>query len=281
MPREKIGHFYYEWFPTIYGADTQRLTLAEDGAYRRLIDHYMLTRGELPLDDKALSRIIGVGWQEWEDVKDAVLAFFKKTPTGYRHSFCEDQIAAHNARLTKYRNNGSKGGRPPKPMEKKEDKPIGLQDETNRFSQTEQNKQTSFIEEAPDFKKIIFDSGLKFLSIATGKTADKLRPMLGAWCRDHGDSATATAIMEAQKFQAVEPISFIQNHFKGGKNAATKPNSAAGARPNKAERAEAAVRRAAESGGFAGQPGSETKTGGDVAAELELPAFLRKGAGTT
>jgi uncharacterized protein YdaU (DUF1376 family) len=61
MPRDKTGHFYFSWYPTIYQQDNQHLTLAEDGAYRRLLDYYMLTRAPLPSDDRALSRIVGVG----------------------------------------------------------------------------------------------------------------------------------------------------------------------------------------------------------------------------
>jgi uncharacterized protein YdaU (DUF1376 family) len=34
MPRDKTGHFYFAWFPTIYQQDTQHLSLAECGAYR-------------------------------------------------------------------------------------------------------------------------------------------------------------------------------------------------------------------------------------------------------
>lgn len=155
MPRDKTGHFFYAWYPTIYGADTQRLTLAQDGAYRRLIDHYMLTRTRLPLEDIALARIIGVGWQEWEDVKAAVLPFFKKTATGYTHSFCEDEIAADNARIIKHKANGAKGGRPRKEPENKEEKPTGLQKQNPRFTieQNNTDKTEEFTLEPPTDKK--------------------------------------------------------------------------------------------------------------------------------
>ncbi len=66
-----------------------------------------------------------------------------------------------------------------------------------------------------DFKKIIFDSGLKFLSDRTSKKPESLRPILGKWCKEWGDSVTAAAIMEAQKFQAVDPISFIERQLRG------------------------------------------------------------------
>lgn len=144
MPRDSLGHFYYEWFPTIFKADTQHLSLAEDGAYRRLLDEYMLTRTPLPCDDRALARIAGVGWQEWGDVKDAVMRFFKPStnPAGfYHHSFCDDTIAKHNARITTARANGGKGGRPKKPNNKGNN-PAGFESETQRKAEqniTEEN----------------------------------------------------------------------------------------------------------------------------------------------
>lgn len=118
MPRDKIGHFYYSWYPTIYQADTQALTLAEDGAYRRLIDHYMLTRTPLLDDDRALARAVGVGIDDWELVKVRVKQYFKPTrlpdgvSTAYlKHDFCDEAIAFDNARIEKARKNGKKGGK--------------------------------------------------------------------------------------------------------------------------------------------------------------------------
>lgn len=123
MPRDKTGHFYYSWYPTIYQADTQSLTLAEDGAYRRLIDHYMLTRSPLPADDRALARIIGIGIDEWLAMKNLVGYFFKpsRNPDGYlTHSFCDEILAKDVSRINKCRTVGKLGGRPVKHGKTKE-----------------------------------------------------------------------------------------------------------------------------------------------------------------
>lgn len=154
MPRDHLGHFYYEWFPTIFKADTQHLSLAEDGAYRRLLDEYMLTRTPLPADDRALARIAGVGWQEWGDVKDAVLSFFKPStnPAGFLiHGFCDETIGKHNARITTARANGKNGGRPKK-LKDKDNNPAGFESETQQKAKqniTEENnsKESSSSEE--------------------------------------------------------------------------------------------------------------------------------------
>jgi uncharacterized protein YdaU (DUF1376 family) len=112
MPRDKTGHFYFAWFPTIYQQDTQHLTLAECGAYRRLIDHYMMTRSPLPCSDKALARIVGCGVDEWVPISENVKAFFKAKEGFLHHKFCDETIAGDTARILKAQLNGSRGGRP-------------------------------------------------------------------------------------------------------------------------------------------------------------------------
>lgn len=134
MPTSKDGHFYFSWFPTIYAAATQHLSLAEDGAYRRLLDHYMTTKQPLPDNDASLARIAGVGKAEWDAVKNAVKTYFKPSinPAGYlHHTFCEQELGLHTARMDKAKNNGKKGGRP-KSLISNENKPLGFENETQQ-----------------------------------------------------------------------------------------------------------------------------------------------------
>lgn len=60
-----------------YDADTMHLSVAEDGAYMRLIRHYYKTRLPLPDDDRALAAIARVSAAEWGAIKETVRAFFK------------------------------------------------------------------------------------------------------------------------------------------------------------------------------------------------------------
>jgi len=239
MPRNKDGHFYYAWFPTIFEADTQNLSLTQDGAYRRLIDYYMTHRAPLPTGDRALARIIGAGLEEWLAVKDQVLQFFNivENPVGsglmyYHHNFCDDELSLHEKRIKTAQKNGSKGGKkkarnkkatPKKPKQDNELNPLGIPEPTQPHPNGEPNtlpehnityssdtKVSSNPEVAPiDFKKVIFSEGLKFLEQNTNKPPAKLRPILAKWCKDFGDAKTATAIMGAQQASAVEPISYI------------------------------------------------------------------------
>ncbi len=66
-----------------------------------------------------------------------------------------------------------------------------------------------------DVKTTIFGSGLKYLAKQSGKTEASLRPLLGRWCRDHGDGNVAGALVEAQRFAPVDPVSFIEKQLRG------------------------------------------------------------------
>src|ERR1700752_69520 len=66
-----------------------------------------------------------------------------------------------------------------------------------------------------DFKKTIFQEGLKWLVERSKRKESPLRSMLGKWCRDYGDAAVFGAIMDAQRVSAIEPIAFIEKALQG------------------------------------------------------------------
>ena len=67
------------------------MTLAEQGAYRNLLDELWLRGGLLPLDERTLARACGDAL-EWAAVRDHVLAHFERTPDGYRNR-THDEVA--------------------------------------------------------------------------------------------------------------------------------------------------------------------------------------------
>lgn len=79
--------------------------MAEQGAYRNLLDELWLRDGSLPDDDRILERASGAG-SEWKKLKDRVLDHFTPTPNGYRHD-THDEVQAESqkraARQKKYR----------------------------------------------------------------------------------------------------------------------------------------------------------------------------------
>jgi uncharacterized protein YdaU (DUF1376 family) len=85
---------WYPFFVVAYRRDTYHLGLAEDGAYRRLIDEYMLTRESLPSDDAALARILGISVSEWSAVAPRIRKFFRLRNGRLHHKRCEQEIRA-------------------------------------------------------------------------------------------------------------------------------------------------------------------------------------------
>lgn len=99
---------WYPWFPLAFRRKTYRLSLAEDGAYRRLIDEYMLNRTAIPDDDTALARILGVGLSDWLAVAPEVRPFFRPQNGLLTHRRCDQEIRAQNMRIERFSARGKK-----------------------------------------------------------------------------------------------------------------------------------------------------------------------------
>ncbi len=102
-----------EWYPFFvidYRRDTRHLDLEHDGAYRRLLDEYMLTREPLPNDDAALARIIGIPKTDWDRLAIVVRRFFRARNDKLFHKRCDKEIRAQNARHNRNSERAKKGG---------------------------------------------------------------------------------------------------------------------------------------------------------------------------
>lgn len=99
-----------DWYPfyyIAYKADTLNFSLAEDGAYRRLIDFYMETREPLPDNEAALCRIIGIGINEFRTVAEQVLSKFESIDGVLHNEKCNTELDRQD-RLTKKRSTAGK-----------------------------------------------------------------------------------------------------------------------------------------------------------------------------
>ena len=101
---------WYPFFVVAYRRDTYDLSLEEDGAYRRLIDEYMMTRNALPNDDAVLSRIVGIPKAEWTRLAPKVRRYFKTKNDKLWHKRCEQELRAQNARHNSFKKRAQKGG---------------------------------------------------------------------------------------------------------------------------------------------------------------------------
>ena len=96
-----------------YGRKTAHLTMMEDGAFRRLLDHYYSTRQPLPTALLTLHRICrAVNPEETQAVNQVVNEFFVLRDDGWHNSRADQELTAWNEIAERNRENGKTGGRP-------------------------------------------------------------------------------------------------------------------------------------------------------------------------
>lgn len=136
---------YYPHHIGDYITATAHLSMVEDGAYRRLLDLYYSSEKQLPLDRKALYRLVRARSPEEQEAVDIVTEeFFIETGAGWFHARCDEEIEKARVISEKARANGKKGGRPPKQQPKnnpEETQPVnsGLADENPEETQGKAN----------------------------------------------------------------------------------------------------------------------------------------------
>lgn len=119
---------FYKRFIGDIQAKTGNLSLAEFGAYDRLLDHYYSTEQPIPADLAECYRICRAMSDEERRAVDKVIdRFFQETPAGFVQSKAEEIISAALPLIEAARENGKKGGRPRK------EKPAGFKAETEGF----------------------------------------------------------------------------------------------------------------------------------------------------
>jgi uncharacterized protein YdaU (DUF1376 family) len=96
-----------------YLKDTTHLDAALHGAYLLLIMHYW-ANGELPDDDRQLSRIARMSPVAWRQARPVIQEFFYD---GWRHKRIEKEIVEAQEKYERHAAAGRKGGRPKKPRE--------------------------------------------------------------------------------------------------------------------------------------------------------------------
>src|ERR1700679_978159 len=97
------------WMPLYVGdylGDTGHLTTTQHGAYLLLMMHYWL-KGELPDDDKQLSKITKLPLKVWTEYREAIQDFFYD---GWRHKRIEAELSKTIAIREKRALAGQKGG---------------------------------------------------------------------------------------------------------------------------------------------------------------------------
>lgn len=104
--------YWFPWQPSVYQSATLDLTLEQDGLYRRLIDHYMITREPLPNSKGALARISGSSIEKiTEHYSDVIEAYFYLEDGLLKHEKCNEVLDEQDARSRKKSKAGKKGAK--------------------------------------------------------------------------------------------------------------------------------------------------------------------------
>lgn len=100
---------YYPFHIGDYLSATRHLSWAEDAAYRRLLDTYYTTEKALPLDLRAVCRLVLATTEEQREAVRVVLEeFFEQTADGWKNSRADAEIKAMREKQQKQRDKANK-----------------------------------------------------------------------------------------------------------------------------------------------------------------------------
>ena len=100
---------YYPFHIGDYLSATRHLSWAEDAAYRRLLDTYYTTEKALPLDLRAVCRLVLATTEEQREAVRVVLdEFFEQTDDGWKNGRADAEIDAMRDKQQKQRDKANK-----------------------------------------------------------------------------------------------------------------------------------------------------------------------------
>lgn len=106
---------YYPRYIGDYAKDTADLTLLEHGVYAIMLDHYYIHEKPLPKERQRLYTLCGAATASERKAVDTVTTrFFSESGSRLHNKRADREIQAFHERGEKARENGKKGGRPPK-----------------------------------------------------------------------------------------------------------------------------------------------------------------------
>lgn len=202
---------YYKRHLGDYARDTAHLSMAEDGAYNRLLDFYYAAERPLPLERAEIYRRVRARGKQDQAAVDAVLAdFFNLKDDGWHHKRCDEEIAAMMEKAQTNRENGKGGGRPKKKPNNNPEKTQsvsggndgGLRLETLATNPLATNKS----KEGADAPSGVWSVGIKILTEG-GMKQTTARSYIAKLLKSWDDDAVTDALEESRG--TAEPESYV------------------------------------------------------------------------
>ena len=213
---------WYKHYIGDFQRDTGHLSLAEEGAYRRMLDCYYATEKPLPLDTGELLRITrAVDARERAAVERILRDFWVRTDAGWTNPRADREIVKANTQRDINREIGKRGGRPKGSKKKTEPgteqetepktesvsgmKPNGNPNQTPDCSVIPNGITGDLPAAAPpdppdppaDPIKAFFDAGLALLK-ADSRSDTAKRQMLGKLRKARGDTDAMQVLLAAR-----------------------------------------------------------------------------------
>ncbi|OQA32201.1 MAG: hypothetical protein BWY57_02138 [Betaproteobacteria bacterium ADurb.Bin341] len=230
---------YYERYIGDFQRDTGHLSCAEVGVYDRLLDHYYATETPLPKGYSDLCRIArAMDKNEQKAVKRIADEFFPIGTDGLRHQARTDrEIVKAQNRIGAAKENGKKGGRPPKT--KPDDNPNKTQEKPNGFQSANPPEthagvhhtpytnpvnhrctQSSYTKKGDDFLPATPFDWIEFFKNEHGVEIDpmvmhdrkKFWPLATGWLNAKVTVGKMRAAIAKAKSEAREPIAYLPGY---------------------------------------------------------------------
>lgn len=256
------------WMPFYwadYFAHTSHLNAAEHGAYLMLIGHLWTTKKSIPNDDTILARIARCTIQEWQGIRIQIEPMFDLSEKGWNHNRVKNELKRaqnlHEKRVEAGKKRQSKTKDLPAPAE-----------HTTQPGYTQSQPQpqsisypTDMAGKPPlvndDLKSRIWGPALNWLAKQSGKPPDRMRAMLGKWCKTHGEGTVLEALTQAAKQSPLAPIPYVEKVLRNAKQS----------RSTITEQGAAALEALADITGYDGMEGLRAVAeGGDAGPIIDM-----------
>lgn len=211
---------YFPLYPTDFDADTGHLTLAEDGAYNRLLRlSWKCPEAKMPDDLDWICRRARAATAEDRAIIEGILAEFftrkgGKVFSAKLHKIWKQTNDAHQRRVEAGKSGGRAKARKNNDNDASnasampEQSPSNQNQNQNHIDTVANATDGEAVEARADLVKDLFERGVRFLG-KHGVKESQARSMIGKWRNDHEDSDILSAFMDCAKSGAIDPIPWI------------------------------------------------------------------------
>ena len=220
---------YYPFHIGDYVSATRHLSWSEDCAFRRLLDVYYTSEKPLPLELRAVCRLVMATSEEQREAVQVVLEeFFQRTDAGWVNRRADEEIVVMREKQQKQRDRANKrwhkpvadtGNAPAMPRHEETDAvaskadagampPTPTPTPTPTPNSSEAKASGGEPPKVTDPDEIIFGYGVPLLTNA-GTAEKQARSFLGGLRKAHGDGALIDKLRDCMRAKPLQPLEWL------------------------------------------------------------------------